>query len=136
MQPINATAGNRAGTASSPALKGNIPTERGIIRLNAKFPAHNEFVCSYEVVIESELFKPESGRSAMLYFSGPEQTLKNSYFDYGRFFFYLPQSVQPVFEEALDNRALTLSVLIVTDNGRPARDQSQAIFRLASRDVK
>ncbi|MDR3229057.1 MAG: hypothetical protein LBT53_06575 [Puniceicoccales bacterium] len=127
-----------------PSIMSTLPTapkpapayqfERGIIRLNAKYPAHNNYFCSYEVFIEADAFKPERGRSGEIYFFRPGSAAELSNYDYGRFRFYLPKSVQPLFEEALSNKNLILSVHIVVDSGRPVRDQSEAVFRLQSRD--
>jgi hypothetical protein len=137
-QIINNTGRERASSSSpfaSAASVGSRQSERGVIRLNAKFPAHNNYFCSYEVFIESEIFKPEAGRTAMLYFDGSDK-LERAFFEFGRFCFFLPKSVQPVFEEALTNKNLVLTVQIVTDANHPARDQTEAVFRLSGRDLK
>lgn len=107
--------------------------ERALVKLFAKYPAHNNYFCSYEVFIESEIFKPDAGRSAMIYFCA-DTALERSYFDYGRFCFFLPKSIQPVFEEALTNKAFQLIVQVVVDANRPVKDQSEAVFRLQSRE--
>ncbi|MDR1818439.1 MAG: hypothetical protein LBR07_09815 [Puniceicoccales bacterium] len=138
MPPVNSAA-NLATRSPAPNVRGTPQNtgrlERGLVRLFAKYPAHNGFFCSYEVFIEAEVFKPDTGRSAMIYFSGPEMPLEHSYYDYGRFCFFLPKSVQPVFDSALNNKGLVLSVLIVTDDGRIAKDQSEAVFHLQTRDA-
>jgi hypothetical protein len=123
-----------AGLAGGSAKSGtSAQYARGTVKLFAKYPAHNNYVCSYEVFVESDIFKPDAGRSAMIYFlSG--NTLEASEYEYGRFRFFLPKSVQPIFEEALSNRALVLTVQLVVDDGRPVRDQTEAIFRLQTRD--
>lgn len=107
--------------------------ERGVIKLFAKYPPHNNYFCSYEVFVESEVFKPDAGRSAMIYFTA-EHNLEKSYFDYGRFCFFLPKSIQPLFDEALTNKSLILTVQFSADGNRPAKDQSEAVFRLQTRD--
>ncbi|MDR2982752.1 MAG: hypothetical protein LBV12_10955 [Puniceicoccales bacterium] len=107
--------------------------ERGLIKLFAKYPPHNNYVCSYEVFVESDIFKPDPGRSAMVYFSG-DTSFERSYFDYGRFCFFLPKSVQPIFDEALTNKSLVLSVQFPIEANRPSKDQVEAIFRLQTRD--
>ena len=48
--------------------KAGIQFERGTIRISTKFPANNNYVCSYEVFVEGEFFKPENGRSEMIFF--------------------------------------------------------------------
>ncbi len=112
----------------------NAPTERCDVKLFAKYPAHNNYFCSYEVVIESEIFKPETGRSAMIYFTA-DNALEKSHYSNGRFFFYLPKSIQPLFETAIDLKSLLVSVHIVMDANRPNKDQSDAVFRLQNRDI-
>lgn len=107
--------------------------ERGTIKLFAKYPANNNFVCSYEVFVESEIFKPDNGRTAFINFADG-QTLEKSYFDYGRFCFFLPKSMQPVFDELLTKNAAALSVRFCIDGGRPARDQAEAMFDVAFKD--
>ncbi|MDR2862702.1 MAG: hypothetical protein LBV54_02310 [Puniceicoccales bacterium] len=111
-----------------------VQLERGIIRHLATLPAHNNFTCSYEVVIESEIFKAEGGgRSAMIYFSAGT-AFKPSTYEYGRFCFFLPKSLQPIFEEALGNKTLLLTIRLVVENNRPTKDQSEAEFHLQGRD--
>lgn len=107
--------------------------ERGVVKLFAKYPAHNNYFCSYEVFIEADIFKPDAGRSAMIYFTG-ETNLEKSYYDYGRFCFFLPKSIQPLFEEALTNKALVLTIQFSVDTHRPSRDQTEAVFRLQGTD--
>ena len=82
--------------------------------------------------MESDMFKPDSGRSAMIYFVA-DTTLEKSYFDYGRFCFFLQKSVQPVIEEALTNKALQLSVQFLVEGNRPFKDQTEAVFQLKPR---
>lgn len=107
--------------------------ERGIVKLFAKYPANNNFTCSYEVFVESDIFKPDNGRTALINFSdGP--SLEKSYFDYGRFCFFLPKSMQPIFDEILTKNAVSLSVRFCTDGGRPTRDQAEAMFDVTLRD--
>ncbi|MDR2513576.1 MAG: hypothetical protein LBD01_07285 [Puniceicoccales bacterium] len=108
--------------------------ERGNVRLIAKYPAHNNYFCSYEIAIDTEIFKPDPGRTAMIYFTA-DQTLERHNYDYGRFCFYLPKSIQPVFDELLTNKSsLHLTVQIAMDGNRPAKDQAEAVFRLQSRE--
>ncbi|MDR2845533.1 MAG: hypothetical protein LBV28_05545 [Puniceicoccales bacterium] len=122
---------NKVANVNKPASSGLF--ERGVVKLFAKYPAHNNYFCSYEVFIESEIFKPDAGRSAMLYFSA-DATLERSYYDYGRFCFFLPKSVQPVFDEALSNKNLLLTVQLAAESNRPTKDQSDAVFRLQGRE--
>jgi hypothetical protein len=121
---------NAAGTAK-PASSGQY--ERGTVKIFAKYPAHNNYFCSYEVTIEAEIFKPDAGRTAMIYFSA-DASLERSYFDNARFFFFLPKSIQPVFDEALTNKNLVLTAQIAVDGNRPVKDQSEAVFRLQTRE--
>ena len=107
--------------------------ERGAIKLFAKYPANNNFVCSYEVFVESDIFKPDNGRTAFLNFVDG-QSLEKSYFDYGRFCFFLPKAMQPIFDEILTKNAVALSVRFCTDGGRPTRDQTEAMFDIAFKD--
>lgn len=115
------------------SVGGSVILERGTFKLFAKYPPHNNYFCSYEVFLESPIFAPDSGRSAMIYFVA-DTTLDKSYFDYGRFCFFLQKSMQPVVEEALTNKALQLSVQFLVENGRPHRDQVEAVFQLKTRD--
>ena len=101
-----------------------------MIRVSTKFPANNNFVCSYEVFVEGEFFKPENGRSAMMNFVQTGAPLEKSYYDYGRFCFFLPNSVLPLFEDILNGQAAKLAVYFIVENGRPARDQSEAQFKI------
>jgi hypothetical protein len=126
--------------ANTPAPAGAKPPatgqfERGIVKIFAKYPAHNNYFCSYEVIIEADMFKPDSGRTAMIYFSA-DAALERSYFDNARFFYFLPKSVQPIFDEALTNKNLVLHIQIAVEANRPVRDQSDAVFRLQTRDGK
>ncbi|MCD8284079.1 MAG: hypothetical protein LUD52_05100 [Opitutae bacterium] len=105
--------------------------ERAMIRLAAKFPPNNNFVCSYEVFVEGKFFNPESGRSAMINFVQSGAQLEKSYFDYGRFCFFMPNSVLPMFEDILTGTNAKLAVHFVVENNRPARDQSEAQFKIA-----
>jgi hypothetical protein len=107
--------------------------ERGSIKLFAKYPANNNFVCSYEVFVENDMFKPDNGRTAFINFVDG-QTLEKSYFDYGRFCFFLPKSLQPIFDEMLTKNIVALSVRFCVDGGRPMRDQSEAMFDIAFKD--
>lgn len=107
--------------------------ERGTIKLFAKYPANNNFVCSYEVFVESDIFKPDNGRTAFINFVDG-QTLEKSYFDYGRFCFFLPKALQPVFDEMLTKNAVALSVRFCVDGGRPTRDQAEAMFDIVLKD--
>lgn len=119
--------------SQKPAVTGgSLTLERGTIKLFAKYPPHNNYFCSYEVFVESDMFKPDSGRSAMIYFVA-DTTLEKSYFDYGRFCFFLQKSVQPVIEEALTNKALQLSVQFLVEGNRPFKDQTEAVFQLKPR---
>ena len=115
------------------AVGGSVILERGTLKLFAKYPPHNQFFCSYEVFVESPIFAPDSGRSAMIYFVA-DTTLDKSYYDYGRFCFFLQKSMQPIFEEALTNKSLQLSVQFLVENGRPHRDQVEAVFQLKVRE--
>ncbi len=107
--------------------------ERGTIKLFAKYPANNNFVCSYEVFVESDIFKPDNGRTAFINFVDG-QSLEKSYFDYGRFCFFLPKCMQPIFDEMLTKNAVALSVRFCVDGGRPTRDQVEAMFDIAFKD--
>ena len=107
--------------------------ERGTIKLFAKYPANNNFVCSYEVFVESDIFKPDNGRTAFINFVDG-QTLEKSYFDYGRFCFFLPKTIQPIFDEMLTKNAVALSVRFCVDGGRPTRDQAEAMFDITFKD--
>lgn len=112
----------------------NSQFERGNVRLIAKYPAHNNYFCSYEIAIDTEIFKPDPGRTAMIYFTA-DHTLERHNYDYGRFCFYLPKSIQPVFDELLTNKSsLHLTVQIVMDGNRPSKDQTEAVFRLQNRE--
>ena len=112
---------------------GSLTLERGTLKLFAKYPPHNNYFCSYEVFIESEIFKPDSGRSAMIYFMA-DTTLEKSYSDYGRFCFFIQKSLQPMFDEVLTNKSLQLTVQFVVEGNRPFRDQTEASFQLKMRD--
>lgn len=107
--------------------------ERGTIKLFAKYPANNNYVCSYEVFVENDMFKPDNGRTALINFIDG-QTLDKSYFDYGRFCFFLPKSMQPIFEEILTKNSVALSVRFCVDGGRPTRDQVEAMFDITFKD--
>lgn len=131
---LNNTSPSNLGAAGAAKSTASGQTERGTIRLHAKYPAHNNYYCSYEVFIEADLFKPDAGRTAMIYFCPPEAKLEPSIFDYGRFCFFLPKSVQPVFDEAFTNKSLVLTAQITVDGNRPTRDQSEAVFRLQTRE--
>jgi len=125
-------------TSPSSAVKtasvgGNVLLERGTFKLFAKYPPHNNYFCSYEAFLESPIFAPDTGRSAMIYFVA-DTTLEKSYFDYGRFCFFLQKSMQPVIEEILTNKSLQLSVQFLVENGRPHRDQVEAVFQLKVRE--
>ena len=124
--------------SSSPGQKassaaGSLTLERGTLKLFAKYPPHNNYFCSYEVFLESALFNPDSGRSAMIYFVA-DTTLEKSYFDYGRFCFFIQKSMQPVIDEALTNKALQLTVQFLVEGNRPFKDQTEAVFQLKTRD--
>lgn len=116
-----------------PKMTPAVQYERGAIKLFAKYPANNNFVCSYEVFVESDIFKPDNGRTAFINFVDG-QTLEKSYFDYGRFCFFLPKAMQPVFDEILTKNAVALSVRFSVDGGRPTRDQTEAMFDIAFKD--
>ena len=109
--------------------KAGIQFERGTIRISTKFPANNNYVCSYEVFVEGEFFKPENGRAAMINFVQTGATVEKSYYDYGRFCFFLPNCVLPMFEYILNGQVSCLAVHFVVENGRPARDQAEAQFK-------
>jgi hypothetical protein len=126
-----ATPINSAANVNKSANSGQF--ERGTVKIFAKYPAHNNYFCSYEVTIEAEIFKPDAGRTAMIYFSA-DATLERSFFDNARFFFFLPKSIQPVFDEALTNKNLVLTAQISVDGNRPTKDQSEAVFRLQTRE--
>ena len=126
-----ATPGTNAASINKPAPTGQ--SERGTIKIFAKYPAHNNYFCSYEVTIEAEIFKPDAARTAMIYFSA-DTNLERSYFDNARFFFFLPKSIQPIFDEALTNKNLVLTAQISVDGNRPTKDQAEAVFRLQTRD--
>lgn len=119
--------------ASKPAPGGSLTLERGTLKLLAKLPPHDTYFCSYEVALESDVFKPDTGRLARIYFIA-DTTQEKSYFDYGRFCFYLPKSVQPMFEEALTNKGIQLSVQFIVEGNRPFRDQTEAVFHLKPRE--
>lgn len=116
-----------------PASGGSLTLERGTLKLFAKYPPHNNYFCSYEVFIESPIFNPDSGRSAMIYVMA-DTTIEKSYFDYGRFCFFIQKSLQPVVDEALTNKALQLSVQFLVEGNRPFKDQTEAVFQLKTRD--
>lgn len=107
--------------------------ERGTIKLFAKYPANNNFVCSYEVYVESDIFKPDSGRTAFLNFV-EGQTFDKAYYDYGRFCFFLPKAMQPIYEELLTKNAVNFTLRFCVDGGRPTRDQTEAMFEIAFKD--
>lgn len=117
----------------TPKMAPAIQYERGTIKLSARYPENNNFVCSYEVFVESDIFKPDNGRTALINFVDG-QSIEKSFFDYGRFCFFLPKSMMPVFDEILTKRACTLSVRFVMDGARPMRDQSQALFDIVFKD--
>ncbi|MDR1498157.1 MAG: hypothetical protein LBS59_07100 [Puniceicoccales bacterium] len=131
MSPANSPTNHGASSTLKNAATNQF--ERGTVRLFAKYPAHNNYFCSYEVFIEADIFKPDAGRTAMIYFCA-ETNLERSYFDYGRFCFFLPKSVQPVFDEAFTNKGLILTAQIAVDGNRPIRDQTEALFRLQTRE--
>ena len=110
--------------------KSGLQTDRAQIRVSTKFPANNNYVCSYEVFVEGEFFKPENGRSAMINFVQVGAPIEKSYYDYGRFCFFLPNCVLPMFEDVLNGQAAKLIVHFIIENGRPARDQSEAQFKI------
>ncbi len=118
---------------SKSAAGGSLTLERGTLKLLAKLPPHDTYFCSYEVALESDVFKPDTGRLARIYFVA-DTTQEKSYFDYGRFCFYLPKSVQPMFEEALTNKGIQLSVQFIVEGNRPFRDQTEAVFHLKQRE--
>ena len=120
-------------TEKNTKLTPPVQFERGTIKFSARYPENNNFVCSYEVFVESDIFKPDSGRTALINFVDG-QTLEKSFFDYGRFCFFLPKSFQPVFDEILTKKSCTLSVRFVVDGGRPTRDQTQAMFDIVFKD--
>lgn len=107
--------------------------ERGIIKLFAKYPPNNNFVCSYEVFVECDIFKPDSGRIAFLNFV-EGQTFEKAYFDYGRFCFFLPKAVQPIYDEILSRNTVNFTLRFCVDGGRPTRDQTEAMFEIAFKD--
>jgi len=117
----------------APKMAQTIQYERGSIKLSVRYPENNNFVCSYEVFVESDIFKPDNGRTALINFVDG-QPMEKSFFDYGRFCFFLPKSMMPIFEEILTKRACALSVRFVMDGGRPMRDQSQAMFDIIFKD--
>lgn len=119
--------------ASKSASGGSLTLERGTLKLLAKLPPHDTYFCSYEVALESDVFKPDTGRLARIYFVA-DTTQEKSYFDYGRFCFYLPKSVQPMFEEALSNKAFQLTVQFIVEGNRPFRDQTEAVFHVKPRE--
>lgn len=116
-----------------PKINPAVQYERGSIKLFAKYPPNNNFVASYEVFVESDIFKPDAGRTAFLNFVDG-QTFEKSYFDYGRFCFFLPKSMQPMFDEILTKNAAALSVRFCVDGGRPTRDQTEVLFDIAFKD--
>ncbi len=116
-----------------PASGGSLTLERGTLKLFAKYPPHNNYFCSYEVFLESPIFNPDSGRSAMIYVM-TDLAIEKSYFDYGRFCFFIQKSLQPVVDEALTNKSLQLSVQFLVEGNRPFRDQTEAVFQLKVRD--
>lgn len=117
-----------------PASGGSLTLERGTLKLFAKYPPHNNYFCSYEVFLESPIFNPDSGRSAMIYVM-TDLTIEKSYFDYGRFCFFIQKSLQPVVDEALTNKSLQLSVQFLVEGNRPFKDQTEAVFQLKAREA-
>jgi hypothetical protein len=120
-------------SSMKPASGGSLTLERGTLKLFAKYPPHNNYFCSYEVFLESPIFNPDSGRSAMIYVM-TDLAIEKSYFDYGRFCFFIQKSLQPVVDEALTNKSLQLSVQFLVEGNRPFRDQTEAVFQLKVRD--
>ncbi len=103
-------------------------TERATIRVSTKFPANNNFVCSYDVFVEGKFFAPDAGRSAMINFVKTGGAIEKSFYDYGRFCFFLPSSVLPLFENVMNSQTAKLEITFVIEGGRPTRDQSDVKF--------